>query len=523
MEALPPRTEAPRRERLRKEKELLGLYLSEHPMGEVAEQVGGVRDRLQQRPEGRVARRPAGRDRRDRHRLPDGDHEVEVDDGDRDARGPPGHDRGRRLPADVRADGRDLDGGLDPPRRRARSTIAARTCRSSPTSRWTGTTRSRSGPSGSRARSPPATGDGRRDAAARAGTAGATERRGRERQRLGRRPTAGSGRDPGSRARRRDGGAVGREPARRRSDARGRRRCRGRGRGAGRSGGPDEVRAGVPRVSPLGRADRRGPCPGRRLPCPRSPPANRSRPTSSPRACPRRSRPAAPRRTTSRPSRTRPATASLIASEAPTSADREPARPGAPRPLRWGGAGSPDPRDGGDPVPLPRATRWHPGRPPRARAQRRRDAADGALAGRSPTTPISWPRSAAGSATASSICGSPDRFRLRGRPNASDRLAPVSELVGAVLTRPTVDREQGRRDPRRQLGDRRHPACRSRASATATGRSRVDGDDRFVLKVSNATEDPAFLELQHVGDGAARRGRRAVPAPRPDAGRPRRR
>ena len=28
------------RERLRWEKELLGLYLSEHPMGEVAEQVG---------------------------------------------------------------------------------------------------------------------------------------------------------------------------------------------------------------------------------------------------------------------------------------------------------------------------------------------------------------------------------------------------------------------------------------------------------------------------------------------------
>src|SRR4029078_10351574 len=40
VEALPPRTEAPRRERLRKEKELLGLYLSAHPMGEVAEQVG---------------------------------------------------------------------------------------------------------------------------------------------------------------------------------------------------------------------------------------------------------------------------------------------------------------------------------------------------------------------------------------------------------------------------------------------------------------------------------------------------
>jgi DNA polymerase-3 subunit alpha len=40
IEALPERSEAPRRERLRKEKELLGLYLSEHPMGEVAEQIG---------------------------------------------------------------------------------------------------------------------------------------------------------------------------------------------------------------------------------------------------------------------------------------------------------------------------------------------------------------------------------------------------------------------------------------------------------------------------------------------------
>jgi DNA polymerase-3 subunit alpha len=37
---LPHTTEAPVRERLRWEKELLGLYLSEHPMGEVADQVG---------------------------------------------------------------------------------------------------------------------------------------------------------------------------------------------------------------------------------------------------------------------------------------------------------------------------------------------------------------------------------------------------------------------------------------------------------------------------------------------------
>src|SRR5205814_9529503 len=37
---LPQTIEAPVRERLRWEKELLGLYLTEHPMGEVAEQVG---------------------------------------------------------------------------------------------------------------------------------------------------------------------------------------------------------------------------------------------------------------------------------------------------------------------------------------------------------------------------------------------------------------------------------------------------------------------------------------------------
>jgi DNA polymerase-3 subunit alpha len=39
-EHLPAKAEAPRRERLRKEKELLGIYLSEHPMGEVADRVG---------------------------------------------------------------------------------------------------------------------------------------------------------------------------------------------------------------------------------------------------------------------------------------------------------------------------------------------------------------------------------------------------------------------------------------------------------------------------------------------------
>ena len=51
-----------------------------------------------------------------------------------------GTDRGRRLPAPLRADRADVAGGRDPPRRRAGSTTAARRSRSwptsSPTSRW---------------------------------------------------------------------------------------------------------------------------------------------------------------------------------------------------------------------------------------------------------------------------------------------------------------------------------------------------------------------------------------------------
>ena len=63
-----------------------------------------VRDRLLERPARRIARRPAGRRRRDRDRRPDRHHQGQVDDGDRDPRGPPGHDRGRRLPAALRTD-----------------------------------------------------------------------------------------------------------------------------------------------------------------------------------------------------------------------------------------------------------------------------------------------------------------------------------------------------------------------------------------------------------------------------------
>jgi len=72
----------------------------------------------------------------------------------------------------------------------------------------------------------------------------------------------------------------------------------------------------------------------------------------------------------------------------------------------------------------------------------------------------------------------------------------VSELVGAVLTRPTVDVDQAGAmfaDGWGIAGSLRPlPSERDRNWAVA-----VDGDDRYVLKVSNATEDPAFLELQH--------------------------
>jgi Ser/Thr protein kinase RdoA (MazF antagonist) len=72
----------------------------------------------------------------------------------------------------------------------------------------------------------------------------------------------------------------------------------------------------------------------------------------------------------------------------------------------------------------------------------------------------------------------------------------VTDLVGAVLTRPSIDAGSaggllestwGIRGELRQL-----PSERDRNFAV-----RVDGTDRFVLKVSNLAEDPAFLELQH--------------------------
>ena len=70
------RPRSPVRERLRWEKELLGLYLSEHPMGEVAEQVGQFVTAYSGDLKDEIARRPAGRRRRDRDRRPDGHHQA---------------------------------------------------------------------------------------------------------------------------------------------------------------------------------------------------------------------------------------------------------------------------------------------------------------------------------------------------------------------------------------------------------------------------------------------------------------
>ncbi len=116
---LPNATEVPVRERLRWEKELLGLYLSEHPMGEVAEHVGRFvtaysSDLRDESLDGQRRRR-----RRDRDRRPGRHHQGQGDDGDRDPRGPPGHDRGRRLPAAVRTDDGHVAGRGDPAGRRS--------------------------------------------------------------------------------------------------------------------------------------------------------------------------------------------------------------------------------------------------------------------------------------------------------------------------------------------------------------------------------------------------------------------
>ncbi|MDQ3127612.1 MAG: phosphotransferase [Chloroflexota bacterium] len=72
----------------------------------------------------------------------------------------------------------------------------------------------------------------------------------------------------------------------------------------------------------------------------------------------------------------------------------------------------------------------------------------------------------------------------------------MSELVGAVLTRPSIDAPAAAAILRERWGIdgelRSLPSERDRNFAVA-----VDGVARFVLKVSNANEDPAFLDLQH--------------------------
>jgi Ser/Thr protein kinase RdoA (MazF antagonist) len=69
-------------------------------------------------------------------------------------------------------------------------------------------------------------------------------------------------------------------------------------------------------------------------------------------------------------------------------------------------------------------------------------------------------------------------------------------MVGAVLTRPAVDAEAVRAllaSSWRIVGTLR-PLPSERDLNFAV---RVQGEDRFVLKVSNLAEDPAFLEMQH--------------------------
>jgi Ser/Thr protein kinase RdoA (MazF antagonist) len=72
----------------------------------------------------------------------------------------------------------------------------------------------------------------------------------------------------------------------------------------------------------------------------------------------------------------------------------------------------------------------------------------------------------------------------------------VSDRVSAVLTRPRVEVDEARAILAR------HWAIDGQLRALPSERDRnfavsVDGHDRFVLKLSNATEDPAVLDFQH--------------------------
>jgi len=72
----------------------------------------------------------------------------------------------------------------------------------------------------------------------------------------------------------------------------------------------------------------------------------------------------------------------------------------------------------------------------------------------------------------------------------------VSDRVGAVLTRPRLDLEEARGILARHwaIDGELRPLPSERDRNFAVG---VDGQDRFVLKLSNATDDPAFLDFQH--------------------------
>ena len=72
----------------------------------------------------------------------------------------------------------------------------------------------------------------------------------------------------------------------------------------------------------------------------------------------------------------------------------------------------------------------------------------------------------------------------------------VSDLVGAVLTRPSIGLDAAMGLVRREWGLegtlRQLPSERDRNFAVT-----VDGVDRFVLKISNAVENAGFVEFQH--------------------------
>lgn len=72
----------------------------------------------------------------------------------------------------------------------------------------------------------------------------------------------------------------------------------------------------------------------------------------------------------------------------------------------------------------------------------------------------------------------------------------MSDLVGAVLTRPSIEPAAAIAILGRHWGIagelRALPSERDRNFAVA-----IDGEPRFVLKLSNANEEPAFLDLQH--------------------------